>query len=322
MGRSISAGGRRLATSVGRRGILAACVAAAAAITDRFGDHGTALATDNAPLVVGQTNLATIQTSLAKTSGGAGVAFYLLDQTGTAASFGIRGEATGAGVGVYGLTDSGIGVKGVANTTGTGAFLDSNSGVGFQGRSVTGIGVVGSTNNSVVLSEGQAPLTAYAGQFIGGHGVYINGDLQVTGIKSAVVPLAKDGTQRRVYCMESPEAFFEDFGEGKLAGGVATVSLNNDFAQIVHTDHYHVFLTPYGDCKGLYVSGRTPSEFQVREVGGGTSNLMFSYRIVASRGDTPRIRMQVAHPPNQPKMPPTPNFNQIDDVRRRVTGGR
>jgi hypothetical protein len=47
---------------------------------------------------------------------------------------------------------------------------------------------------------------------------------------------------------------------------------------------YKVFLTPEGDCRGLYVRRRAAS-FQVRELMGGKSSIAFSYRIVGRRKD-------------------------------------
>jgi len=281
-------------------------------------NRGTAEAADNGNMIIGQTNLSTIQTTLARTAGGGGISFYCLDNTGTAASFGIRGEASGPGVGVFGKSDTGIGIQGASNS-GPGAFLDSTSSVGFQGRSGTGIGVVGSTNGNVVLSQGQAPLTAFAAQFVGGHGVFIDGDLQVTGQKSAVVP-HKDGSLRRVYCMESTETYFEDFGEADLVGGSATVRIDDDFSSIVRTNRYHVFITAYGDSGHLYVTNRTPRGFDVREHGTTRTNLRFAYRIVAPRGDVPEVRLERSAKPEAPKGPPPPVVN--DETRRRVLNGR
>jgi len=52
---------------------------------------------------------------------------------------------------------------------------------------------------------------------------------------------------------------------------------------LVHRTEYHVFLTPLADSQGLYVSSQGSSGFEVREQQGGTSNLAFSYRVVARR---------------------------------------
>lgn len=87
--------------------------------------------------------------------------------------------------------------------------------------------------------------------------------------------------------MESPEHWFEDFGSARLTRGRATVKLDADFAKVVTLNGYRVFLTPEGDCQGLYVRKRG-SRFEVRELQGGTSNVAFSYRIVAKRKDIKR----------------------------------
>ena len=80
----------------------------------------------------------------------------------------------------------------------------------------------------------------------------------------------------------APEVWFEDFGSGRLSGGATTVSLDPRFTQTVNLPlGYHVFLTPKGDCKGLFVTGETNSGFEVRELSGGKSAVEFDYRIVA-----------------------------------------
>jgi hypothetical protein len=83
--------------------------------------------------------------------------------------------------------------------------------------------------------------------------------------------------------MESPESWLEDFGRADLAHGQAKVALEAAFATVVHTDDYHVFLSPEGETNGLYVSSRNTAGFEVREQQRGTSNASFSYRIVARR---------------------------------------
>jgi hypothetical protein len=49
------------------------------------------------------------------------------------------------------------------------------------------------------------------------------GNLAATGLKTAVVPLA-DGTRRRLYCVESPESWFEDVGFVRLHDTRATMN--------------------------------------------------------------------------------------------------
>jgi hypothetical protein len=92
--------------------------------------------------------------------------------------------------------------------------------------------------------------------------------------------------------VQSPENWFEDFGSGSLSNGVITVALDRTFAQTVNTGiEYHVFLTPKGDCKGLYVTKENAKGFDVRELGSGTSNVAFDYRIVAKRVGYENVRL-------------------------------
>jgi hypothetical protein len=61
-----------------------------------------------------------------------------------------------------------------------------------------------------------------------------------------------------------------------------------------------VFLTPVGDTQGLYVSTRSQDGCEVREQQGGTSNLAFSYRVVAKRCDIEGARLQRIEAPPEP----------------------
>ncbi|MBV8674146.1 MAG: hypothetical protein JOZ33_11985, partial [Acidobacteriaceae bacterium] len=103
------------------------------------------------------------------------------------------------------------------------------------------------------------------------------------------------GGERHValYAMESPQHWFEDFGAGRLENGSAAVALEPTFAETVNgASDYHVFLTPEGDCRGLYVSRKTASGFEVRELGGGQSTVAFDYRIVALRRGFENVRLE------------------------------
>jgi len=130
---------------------------------------------------------------------------------------------------------------------------------------------------------------ALAGYFAGD--VQVTGNFTVFGAKNAAVP-HPDGSHRRVYSVESPESWFEDFGQSVLSSGQAEVRLDPDFAAIVHNDSYQVFLTEYGESGGLYVSSRDASGFTVRERAGGSSNIAFGYRAVAKRKDIPGPRLE------------------------------
>src|SRR5207237_2452311 len=90
------------------------------------------------------------------------------------------------------------------------------------------------------------------------------------------------GQHRLVYCVESPESWFEDFGSGKLVNGKASVALDPVFTQIAHTDDYHIHLTSQGDTNGLHVSSQSATGFTVAENKGGTSADGFRSRLVAT----------------------------------------
>jgi hypothetical protein len=246
---------------------------------------------------------------------------------------GVRGTASGSsGTGVYGASSIGIGVKGTTNTAANGqpAILGQNSGagpgvqgfssgtgsIGISGGTDVGVGFWGTANGSgtgVLGSSitgtgvwGQSQ-SFFAGVFSGP--VLVQGNFTVTGAKSAAVRGA-DGGLKRMYSLESPESWFEDFGSSQLSGGTATVQLEPGFAGVVQGDNYRVFLTPQGDSNGLYVSNKTPAGFTVHEQQGGKSNVGFDYRVVAKRKDIPGARLEhVDEPPALPdsvKTPPTP----------------
>jgi len=138
--------------------------------------------------------------------------------------------------------------------------------------------------------------------------VLVNGPFTaVNGPKSAAVP-HPDGSHRRLYCQESPEPWFEDFGKGRLANGRADVRLDADFAAVVHSDDYHVFLTEYGDSGGLYVANLAVTGFEVR-ARAAAANGAFGYRVVVRRKDIPGPRLEKVSLPelvNQRTAPPDP----------------
>ena len=179
-------------------------------------------------------------------------------------------------IGSYGMSYSHSGVVG-QSVMSEGVVGVSDQSVGVQGFSGGGAGVVGMTSNPASV----------AGGFFGNVG--ITGNLQVVGLKSAVVPFP-DGSRRALYCMESPEVWFEDFGSAKLARGRALVKLDSNFAKVIKRGDYRVFVTPEGNCHGLYVRHKSANKFEVREVMGGKSSIPFSYRIVGRRKDIKQQR--------------------------------
>ena len=106
-----------------------------------------------------------------------------------------------------------------------------------------------------------------------------------TGAKSAVVDLPSYG-QRLLYCMESPEVWFEDFGSARLEDGMARVDLDPIFLESVTIDEANpmkVFVTLNADLdSGVYVE-KGQAHFVVRERNGGSGDAAFDWRVVVKR---------------------------------------
>jgi hypothetical protein len=224
---------------------------------------------------------------------------------------GVLGQSTnGSGntnVGVYGQamgSSGGIGVLGLCSNdiNSVGVYAQSATGKGFLGFSnaTAGVGAVGVNSTSGIGLYGSS-----AGGFgiVSSGNLYVTGTMTVTGAKSAAVRDA-GGKLRRMYSLESPESWFEDFGSGQLSGGSATVTLEPGFAGVVRSDGYRVFPVPKGDCKGLYVNNLTSGGFSVHELQGGTSSVAFDYRVVARRKDIAGARLE---PVDEPKLPDVPS---------------
>jgi hypothetical protein len=221
----------------------------------------------------------------------------------TQIDLGVEGySASVEGVGTYGEAIS-ASIEGstISGSAAVGAWGDTSGDWGVLGTTDEGDSIVGFNASEPFatgyfendeVSSSDAPVLVTVGGNVGGACMFdVSGDMYCSGSKSAVVPV--DGGARKValYAVESPKNWFEDFGSGRLSSGSAVIELEPTFAQTVNTQSYHVFLTPNGDCKGLYVSQKSAGGFEVRELGGGTSSIEFDYRIVAERRGYENIRM-------------------------------
>jgi len=222
---------------------------------------------------------------------------------------GLRGEST-TSLGVYGWSNSssgvagrsagGNGVEGYSSTTGKAGVYGKNeassagSAYGVMGETSSGdgsaAGVYGYAPNGYAIGVYGYTMSSngWAGMFgsPNGNGVKISvgtgktGLTVLSGTKSATVQTDKGN--RLLYSEESTQVWFSDYGFGTLQNGVAIILIDPLFAQTVNLQEpYHVFLQAYGDAE-LYVTDRTPTQFQVR-LRAGEPNAEFSYRIVAKR---------------------------------------
>jgi len=213
----------------------------------------------------------------------------------------------GGAIGIYGHAVA-------ASGTTYGGFMDcaSSDGYGLYARGGR-YGVYAKATASAgttygIRARADSP-DGYAGYFDGN--VMVSGNFYVLGTTKNCVVRMEDGSHRAMYAVESPESWFEDFGVAQLKDGLATVKVPADFAQTVNTlgAKYLVFLTPRGDCKGLYAAKQSPDCFEVRELAGGTSNIEFCYRVVAKPLGNEKLRMKSiripkdALGPDEPELP-------------------
>jgi hypothetical protein len=206
------------------------------------------------------------------------------------------------GTGIYGVfaNASNVGVYASANTIGVSGISTNSGGYGELGTTVNGYatgvygasatyGLFGYANTYGVVGESN-----YAGVYGKGpnYGVYSDGPVGTASTSAAVAALPDDRVVE-LYSMASPENWFEDFGSGSLKAGVAEITLDPTFAQAANSkSDYHVFITPNGDCEGLYVATKTATGFEVRELRSGNSNVSFDFRIVAKRRGFEALRME------------------------------
>jgi len=257
----------------------------------------------------------------ASNGAGAGASIYGatgdgLDATSATAGNGVYAISNGGGDGVEGVSSSlsneEAGVLGVGNTSSLlfGVGYDVYAGVwGDTGTSsdtvspAWAVGVVGTADDShagVFLNNSSGWTTLFLENYSSGGtglfktfmakstdgtcGIGSGGSLSCTGQIKALVSAGNGARTVETYAVQSPENWMEDFGTGAMEKGVAVVKIDATFAETAsETAEYHVFLTPKADSKGLYVINETPTSFEVRESGGGTSSLSFDYRIVAKR---------------------------------------
>jgi hypothetical protein len=272
------------------------------------------------------------------TTSGTGVAVYGSASAMSGTPEGVRGLVSSAnGVAVRGINAGGgnamraevpaysssnaIALYALNYSTYTGAGLGAG-GFAIYGLSAKGHGLVGATASAgaaAVVGASNGVEGAYAGAFYGP--VIVSGNFTVVGgAKSAAVP-HPDGSYRRLYCVESPESWFDDYGNARLVCGEAVVTLDRDFAAVVDTSGYHVFLTGYDGLAALSVCDRSADGFRVKAMSGAGEGT-FSWRVVAKRKDIAALRFEAVEVPNEPTLPPPPASATATEPPRMPLPGR
>ena len=235
-----------------------------------------------------------------------GVAMEGQNTADSGVGYGVYGSsASTQGVGVYGigiaestlgnsLTGNAAGVWGDTHDGSAGVFATADSAEALAAyNNATNVATMFVENQEHTLDNANvfATFSAYGGYC----DINVSGNLLCSGSVGghAILPDGAGGSRDvAMYAVQAADNWFEDAGSGQLHNGTAVVTLDAAYAQTVNTGlDYHVFLTPNGDCKGLYVSQKSPSTFEVHELGGGSSSIAFDYRIMARRKGFENIRM-------------------------------
>lgn len=211
-----------------------------------------------------------INTATAGTGNGAGV-IGITSQNGPLAA-GVWGENPNV---------NGTGIIGLANGIGS-TVLANGSGGAFTGN-VTGVYARSATSQT-----GQAIYSDQFGAIVRVN--YYNGtQFKINGVGTvSTVVTGLDNKKVTMYAPEAPEIYFQDYGAGQLINGRAHIDIDPVFAKNVTINDKHplrVFVQLEGDCKGVYVTNKTPAGFDVVELNGGTSNIPFQWTITCNRAD-------------------------------------
>jgi hypothetical protein len=225
---------------------------------------------------------------------------------------GVTGQ-TSLNSGVDGYSTNGIGVQGSSLN-----FVGVNAVGGlFTGGSVQypALSIVGTTSCSPSCSFDDPLIEACpsgtANPCDNANAVfYLDplGDINISGVittsgscKTGCITQPHLEQQRvRFYTPRESLPTVEDFGEAQLTAGHAYVRIDPAFADTIdQQSNYLVFITPEGPSRGLYVTAKTATGFEVRENPGGQSTLAFQYRIVAKPygENAPRLQRFTIHLP-------------------------
>jgi hypothetical protein len=245
------------------------------------------------------------------TSGDAiGGYFYTYDP-GTGSHYGIEAHCDGhSDGGAYGASASAENASG--GSAYGGFFYTSTDGTGSHyGITAKGYGFASApTYGSYGWADNPSSGNLYGGYFTTdtagsgvhygvygeetagkGAAVYAAGDFAGSGAKYAVAKTSRG--HRLMSVIESPEIWFEDFGEGNLTNGTAHVKLDLLFLETVTIDQSHpmkvyIQITSGNPMNVVVSKGTTGFDVVASE---SNSNATFDYRIVAKRKGYENERM-------------------------------
>lgn len=251
-----------------------------------YGVYGSNLSTSGTGIIGIGNNIA----SITPVTGGAGGAFY-------GALTGVYGFTSGnTGYGVYGkATDpsSSYGVVGIANNV-QGAGPPQGAGGAFSGYDYGVSGIQTDITPNVQTAAGYfvggantgAQVTTLVEAFSTGNVHYKIWGSNPGSVSTCVPDL--NGNPVTLHAPETPEFYFQDYGQGKLRNGRAHIDIDPILAKNVAINEKHplrVFIQLEGDCNGVFVTNKTATGFDVVELNGGTSDVAFQWSITCNVAD-------------------------------------
>jgi hypothetical protein len=204
---------------------------------------------------------------------------------------GVYGEGDGSSSsGVYGknLASDGTGVFGAGNSLSP-VRLTSGTGGAFTGDQYGVFALSKNTSTTVYRAGGYFSTDASGSYAIVGAMSSSNVARKIEG-NGTVNTVVKntEGKQVLLSAIETPENIFTDYGSGKLTNGTAHIVLDPNFAKNIIVNEKHplrVFIQLEGDCNGVFVTGKSGTGFDVVELMKGSSDVAFSWTVVANRAD-------------------------------------
>lgn len=124
-------------------------------------------------------------------------------------------------------------------------------------------------------------------------GIYYGNGLAGSGTKSCVVKTTEG--PKALYCVESPENYFEEYGTAKLVNGRTVINIDPLFLQTItisKENPYKVFIQMIDEIPNNVHVEKFDTYFVVVENNGGSSNAEFDWRFVAKRKGYEDLRME------------------------------
>jgi hypothetical protein len=271
------------------------------------------------------------------TGGASGVAGQVT--SGASAYAAVYGSnlRSGAGVGVGGIGNTGLGGESNA-ANGFGVFGIGNNLPFTSGSVITG-GAGGAFNGfdwglfaknlNWNPGQNQAAIFTFDGNPnpVAQDQVLVNFwntlDIHYKILGGGTVSTIVDDTEGKPVTMhapESPEIYFEDYGEGKLVNGQAKITLDPILSKNIAVNEKHplrVFVQLEGDCNGVYIANKSGYGFEVIELNGGRSNVSFQWHVVGNRADQHEGGRMARY--QDVRFEPAPLFQKLKPINKELT---